>query len=1546
MSYISPIRGLNIADMGGSMPKLAVGMYRRGLSLLAAAAFFIFGADLARAQGFNEQVAGKTAIYLKDIAGVGSVLNSLKLQRLANIQMTGVTATSDTISGYVNFLNMRWNFLVFKAKTETFFALEPVTASGAPRAPKLSDFIGPRSGPLRNAMAVVDMLTLDRLVWVIAARNIELDDASLPAGAVKTMFAPYFGNSTLSVEFGQGITFLGASDIGKIGVLKQGFEALTGKPQSGPMNALVKAGFQTAVLDAMLSGSTPSVEAHFQAALPPIVKPNLFGKLEIPVTFAVSLVASVEPLEGTAKLGYVAEAAGVPFVYPDIAKKREATARTTMDIEVGFGIEGGKPVFSVASTMFKGQAGAFKQAFGLPFLDLQDYTMAFEVKADALAVGIGAGGRFYDKNITTFAAVQVPAQTAGIPIPDQIKFMVEPTNANAVASLSLRDLTNAFADLTNAVTGSRIPKPNLPENFMQIAGTGRGLGPFVDVNLNMGLDAGLEMGGKMVVFGTELGVIETAVLKPTHGIEIKGHTDVNLPIDILRLPKGEVDIAVTLDNITDPHVRIKVESMSVLGSQGNFEFSIDKARQVAIVEGASPFKLFEASLVLESNTANLRNPNFDMTGIIEGAWFSKFADGVQTATADIAKGVESAVSGMNEEIHVFTGRLSQAKIDKTKAVNDLEVARASAQAEFNKAKAEVDKLKSKYDSEKRKCGSPPWKWHHCVAAGALWTSLQTARGVLSVAAKVVDEFLKGTGAVLSAVINGLNQSIQVFAKTIEVASTALGTALSTFGNAIALAGHFVGEALSVLAEIFDIEKLWMKGKLAVLSNSQKGALGVEYTLLGKSYLKDVAWDFNVPVEKIFEVFVPGSDNSRNEAQGPLPGNAPAPVQVAGGGADFAKFAYNPVTTPAARGVSEALIEAGQLKALSVPFNPEICEAHPYALEEQIAMVEEELTQVSWRRRNAEIGQWVRAMEGSGDFMAVTTNPRAVFSWTPSGQGRALPKDAVSGGQEPGRPNLYICRGTVERGTVWASGKVVAGKCNVGWKGKEHELTSYDVLTGDARAVMWIPSPTAWKGSNGMYVGKEGNGDVHVCRANYQNGWHPGKIAPNGYCYIGWGGQEHRFTGQIPRMFQVLIPNPAYAYDFTSLVKNYQAAKTSFAERNTADKFRRQASLLSGLESELRKAPSGHSVRQSVEANFKKKETLQQQVDPVWLAQQEKDIKALQAELIRLRNDPVSPCGQVAKEQGVRPIPAQPAQQPVARIGTSPAAIGKAINQAVQQAQQNVAQAMMQESKMAHAVATAAQKAAADQKAAQRAQREKLKKEQLLAFAQRVTEHQKAAQQRAEHAMKVQSAREVIKAPEGTPQQRGRVVAAAKLGVEKVEAAKVVVQPGKPVPQRVAQPGPATAQMRSAAVGQPAATAVKSLSTRTTLSPTQRTAFARSFEESQKRAQLDAQAVAAQRKQEFSRVAARRNAAMMARLGNVEGMTEQQKKVLAESFAKAEVRGRAEMVKHFPVERKSSLAGHPAATGEAAKEPVTPAQDMTLIQGDYRRNLRHLGINVR
>ena len=54
----------------------------------------------------------------------------------------------------------------------------------------------------------------------------------------------------------------------------------------------------------------------------------------------------------------------------------------------------------------------------------------------------------------------------------------------------------------------------------------------------------------------------------------------------------------------------------------------------------------------------------------------------------------------------------------------------------------------------------------------------------------------------------------------------------------------------------------------------------------------------------------------------------------------------------------------------------------------------------------------------------------------------IPDRAVSGGSEPGRPNLYVCR---VQYNGWQPGKIVGENCNFGYGGDEKLSPTYQVL---------------------------------------------------------------------------------------------------------------------------------------------------------------------------------------------------------------------------------------------------------------------------------------------------------------------------------------------------------------------------------------------------------------------------------------------------------------------------------------------------------------------
>jgi hypothetical protein len=115
-----------------------------------------------------------------------------------------------------------------------------------------------------------------------------------------------------------------------------------------------------------------------------------------------------------------------------------------------------------------------------------------------------------------------------------------------------------------------------------------------------------------------------------------------------------------------------------------------------------------------------------------------------------------------------------------------------------------------------------------------------------------------------------------------------------------------------------------------------------------------------------------------------------------------------------------------------------------------------------------------------------------------------------GGNENGK-NLYLCA-AYKNGT-YHPGKIVGTNCNFGYGGVEVAEPNYftlQVSQSTLKRYSWhnasngaIPKVA---GASAIPVGQEGSRTLYVCRAQYQSGWHPGKIVGK-TCNFGWGGNE-------------------------------------------------------------------------------------------------------------------------------------------------------------------------------------------------------------------------------------------------------------------------------------------------------------------------------------------------------------------------------------------------------------------------------------------------------
>lgn len=127
---------------------------------------------------------------------------------------------------------------------------------------------------------------------------------------------------------------------------------------------------------------------------------------------------------------------------------------------------------------------------------------------------------------------------------------------------------------------------------------------------------------------------------------------------------------------------------------------------------------------------------------------------------------------------------------------------------------------------------------------------------------------------------------------------------------------------------------------------------------------------------------------------------------------------------------------------------------------------------------------------------------AGFRWVNQSFNQPMPRRAVVGGHEHGTP-LFVCHAKFRGGIH--PGKVVDGRCNITYGGKELAFKHYQVLLGN-RHLGWLSTGFGDYPPDAITGGYENGHPLKICQARFRGGMHPGKLVA-GHCNIGYNGQE-------------------------------------------------------------------------------------------------------------------------------------------------------------------------------------------------------------------------------------------------------------------------------------------------------------------------------------------------------------------------------------------------------------------------------------------------------
>ncbi len=152
----------------------------------------------------------------------------------------------------------------------------------------------------------------------------------------------------------------------------------------------------------------------------------------------------------------------------------------------------------------------------------------------------------------------------------------------------------------------------------------------------------------------------------------------------------------------------------------------------------------------------------------------------------------------------------------------------------------------------------------------------------------------------------------------------------------------------------------------------------------------------------------------------------------------------------------------------------------------------------------------------GPFLLVSSNaaqPYEIEVWDGS-----LPSTALVAGLDSGGAEVFICVASSWDGQH--PGMLdSAGLCHVAWGGQGHEFSGdFSVVTdAEGGGGQWVHMPDGGIAGNAFAAGTDG-GPIFVCRVTVDGGVQIGKVADDGWCFVGAGDEEIKFTSD----FEVLV----------------------------------------------------------------------------------------------------------------------------------------------------------------------------------------------------------------------------------------------------------------------------------------------------------------------------------------------------------------------------------------------------------------------------------------
>lgn len=634
MSASHPFSEPRPAHTGARDYPRRIGRFKFGAGV--ALALLLCGSS-AQALTFAE-AAKKGKATISELDQLKSFVAKSGLKSLGKLSVSNIKAQGQTITGDVRLMNLDWNFIASSGKTLT----DTFVGFGPKKIFKFKELF-------RNAKGadLLDVMKFNDQMLLVAVDNVEIESAKLDANA-RTMLGKFYENSqSFTFQAAGGVSMFGALDMANSKPLADAVKFLGGKSTK----IQVKGMFAPNAIDALIAGQPPAPSVHLEAAMPTF-RPRIGGLISFPANVQFTYRADLEK-----------DAVGIGFDGQTDFKIGKQTVNfsiaNTLKSEVGKA-----PSMAVDMTLFKGVP--WKQAFGVKWLTIEDYKMSFAVDGTGkLSVGMDGTTSFGNKSIGLGASGQIQAASAGLPLPESLRFEVN-DGPNKVGELSLRDMISVLNEMGKAAGGKTlVPLDSVPE--VAIAGVAVGQGPKIEMNLSADGDAGFDISGKLRILGTDIATVDKAFLNLQEGIEIRAKT-AKLAAGPLGMPNATVDVMVRLDRaggtIPTPRVLFTSESASLFGAKS----SIDMA--MYMTSGSLKTKQHFGDLFKFDFAAYAGLKGIDRFEDLAKADYRLMAslqsDPAKWLRDSGAKGVKQAFAGIQKGLEAATKEIvkAQAEVDK------------------------------------------------------------------------------------------------------------------------------------------------------------------------------------------------------------------------------------------------------------------------------------------------------------------------------------------------------------------------------------------------------------------------------------------------------------------------------------------------------------------------------------------------------------------------------------------------------------------------------------------------------------------------------------------------------------------------------------------------------------------------------------------------------------------------------------------------------------------------------------------------------------------